>query len=217
MKNYKVILFDLDGTLLDTSSGLLKSIDYTIAYHRLPDIPMIIKQSFIGPPINKSLQKTYDLSDTETEEITRTFRNVYKDRFLFEAVEYEGVIQLLEDLKATKRYKTGIATYKRNDYAQKLIDYFGITELCDCVLGSDGKEQTKADIIRTCLSKLSCEKYHEAVIVGDTVHDAKAAKECGIDFIGVTYGFGFKTKEEALENGAVIGVKTVQELKEYLL
>ena len=53
MKNYKVILFDLDGTLLDTSSGLLKSIDYTIAYHRLPDIPMIIKQSFIGPPINK--------------------------------------------------------------------------------------------------------------------------------------------------------------------
>lgn len=217
MNKYKVVLFDLDGTLLDTSDGLLKSIDYTIAYHGLPELSSSIKQSFIGPPINKSLQRIYQLTDEKTEEITRTFRNAYKEKFLFEAVAYEGIIQLLKDFKITQRFKIGIATYKRNDYAQKIMEYFGITSLCDYALGSDGKEQTKADIIRLCLKELLCENNDKAVIVGDTVHDATAAIECGIDFIGVTYGFGFRTKKEALESGAVIGVNKVSELKEIFL
>ncbi|HED6049317.1 TPA: HAD hydrolase-like protein, partial [Campylobacter jejuni] len=80
-----LIIFDLDGTLIDPAQGVIKSIDYTLKNLNLGMINDEIKKSFIGPPIYNSLKNTFNLSDKEAKKATEIFRNIYKEKFLYEA------------------------------------------------------------------------------------------------------------------------------------
>lgn len=195
---YKAMLFDLDGTLLDTSKGIKKSVAYTVEQMKLPPIPESEISCFIGPPIYNSLREKFDLSEEEARYGTEIFRNAYKDKYLFEAEVYQGVFELFDFLKQNN-IKIGIATYKREDYAISILEHFGIAEYCDVIIGSDFENKmTKTDIVEKCFSLLDVRK-RDAVMVGDTIHDAIGANNFGINFIAVTYGFGFKDKNE-IEN-----------------
>lgn len=192
---WKCVLFDLDGTLADTSEGVKHSIEYTIkkcGFNELSDEKM---QSFIGPPIFDSLKKEYKLSDDEARNATEVFRSAYKDKYLFEARVYEGIIPLLSMLKSNS-IKIAVATNKRIDYTEKLLIHLNLTQYFDCIQGSDFENKMrKPEIIRACINQLSIDES-DTVLVGDTIHDYLGAKQCLIDFIGVDYGFGFKTQEE---------------------
>lgn len=192
---YKAMLFDLDGTLLDTSKGIKKSVAYTVEQMKLPPIPESEISYFIGPPIYNSLREKFDLSEEEARYGTEIFRNAYKDKYLFEAEVYQGVFELLDFLKQSN-IKIGVATYKREDYAISILEHFKIAEYCDVIIGSDFENKmTKTDIVEKCFSLLDVRKQ-DAVMVGDTIHDAIGAKNFGIDFIAVKYGFGFKDRDE---------------------
>lgn len=211
-KCYTTILFDLDGTVLDTSPGLLKSIDETIKQCGLHDIDESQKISMIGPPIDQSLKNIYSLSDIEAEKAAAVFRKVYSEKFILDAEHYPGIIELMHQLHE-EGWKLGVATYKRNDYAQLLMQKMGINSICDFTLGSDGKKQTKADIIQICLKELGCENAEECIMVGDTIHDYEGAVDANTGFVGVTYGFGFHTCEEIMELGAMASCDTAEEMK----
>ena len=213
-QNYKAVLFDLDGTLLDTSDGILRAIDETIVTCNLPDIPLELKKTMIGPPINQSLQTIYALSDEETERATNVFRKCYAEKYLFYAEAYPGIFDMLKNLRENN-WKIGVATYKRNDYAQTLLQQTGLLNLCDYALGSDGKDQTKADIIKCCLIELGIEAK-DCIMIGDTIHDAIGAEKVGAAFIGVTYGFGFKNKKEVIGDFVIGVVDTTKELSALL-
>lgn len=192
---YKGVLFDLDGTLLDTSKGVEKSVLYTIDKMGLPQITNDEISYFIGPPIFNSLKEKFSLTDEDAKYGTEIFRNVYKNKYLYEAEVYEGVFEFLEFLKQNN-IQIGIATYKREDYAISILKYFGIENYCDVIVGSDFENKmTKTDIVEKCFQMMNLEK-EEVVLVGDTMHDAIGAKNFGIDFIAVTYGFGFKNNED---------------------
>lgn len=216
MQRYAYVLFDLDGTLLDTSAGLMKSIDYTIRTCGLPALDDERKRGFIGPPIQHSFKAAFDLNDRETAEAAEVFRTVYKETFLLEAYVYPGLDTLLNCLRR-QGIRTAVATYKRNDYAQLLVEFFGITRLCDYVLGSDMEgRMSKADIINACLNALGCKNARQALYVGDTEHDAIGASICGMDFAAITFGFGFRTKEEAVGSGAVVALDSLTALHSFL-
>lgn len=190
------ILFDLDGTLLDTSIGVLKAVDYAVARMGLPELDEETKKTFIGPPIYESFEKHYHLNKEDCARATDIFRNAYKDQFLFEAVPYVGIFELLSDLKK-QGYKLAVATNKRDDYAVRLLEHFDFPKYFDYMLGSDFENKMKkADIIRVCLEKLGCSDPDHAIIVGDTIHDLKGARNVGIHFVGVSYGFGFKEDDD---------------------
>ncbi len=216
MNKYKYVLFDLDGTLMDTSDGILKSIDYTInkcGYHKLS---LEIKKNFIGPPIKNSFMKTYDLKEEEANKATTIFREAYKNEFLLFAKVYDGIIQLLQSLRLNN-VKIGVATYKRDDYAKKLLEKFEIADKCDFILGSDmNNKLTKTDIVKLCLKNLGCDNLSEAILIGDTYYDAIGAKECGINFIAVTYGFGFK-KTAINSFPAIFIADTVKDIEFFLV
>lgn len=200
---YKAVLFDLDGTLLDTSIGVKKSVLYTIETMGLPQITEEEISSFIGPPIYNSLRERFSLNEEEARRGTEIFRNAYKENFLFEASVYSGVFEFLEFLKENN-IKIGVATYKREDYAISILEHFGISKFCDVIVGSDFENKmSKTDIVEKCFKMLNVEK-NEAVLVGDTMHDAIGAQNFGIDFVAVTYGFGFK-KGEKIEIERCIG------------
>ncbi len=190
MCKYKAVVFDLDGTLLDTSAGIIKSVDYTIKKMGLSDLSPIRKRSFIGPPIQNSFRETYSLDDEATALAAGIFRKQYSEVDLFEAQPYEGILDLL-DLLRRNQIKIGVATYKREDYALKILEHFGISDYCDSMRGSDFEgKYTKQVIIELCIDDLNVSKQ-EVLMVGDTENDRIGAERAGVDFLGVGYGFGY--------------------------
>lgn len=199
MKKYRLVIFDLDGTLLDTREGVLSSVKYTINKTGLTPLEDSVLQTFIGPPIMDSFAKTYGISDKEKlQELVEIFRKQYKDVDLLKAETYEGIYEVFETLKRIG-IKTAVATYKRQDYTENILKHFGFDQYTDIIYGADPDNKLKKkDIIQLCLEKTGI-GVDEAVMVGDTEHDAEAARQLGMDFLGVTYGFGFKTAEDVLE------------------
>lgn len=196
MKKYCLLIFDLDGTLLDTREGVLSSVKYTIHKVGLTPLEDSVLQSFIGPPIKDSFAKTYGISDEERlRELVRIFRDRYKDVDLLKAEPYEGIFTVFQTLQE-KGVKTAVATYKRQDYTEKILNHFGFDRYTDIIYGADPDNKLKKkDIIELCIKKAGI-TIQDALMIGDTMHDAEAAKQLDMDFLGVTYGFGFKTPEE---------------------
>ena len=154
---YKGIIFDLDGTLLDTSEGVLASIRHTIKTMNYRELPLETLLTFIGPPVKRSLMKHYGLTDQEADEATEVFRQQYKNKDLLKAKPYDGILELLKALK-DQGFLVGVATLKREDYAHTILEHFGIAKLCDLICGSDFESRmTKTDVLRKCLSGLGLE------------------------------------------------------------
>ena len=192
VRRFDLVIFDLDGTLLDTSEGILSSIRFTTDHFHLRPIPEERIRSFIGPPIQWSFMKEYGLSVEKGNDYAAVFRDRYKNYDLMKAVPYPGIIEAMKKLKAMG-CKLAVATYKREDYALELLERYAFLEQCSIAHGCDfaGKRK-KADIIRMCIEEAAINDRDRAVLVGDTESDRNGALEAGIHFIGVTYGFGYK-------------------------
>ncbi len=213
MNKYKAVIFDLDGTLADTAEGVKKSIEYTVSQMKLPSLGDREMEGLIGPPIYNSLKEKFHLSDEAAQIGTSIFRNVYKEKFLLCARLYPKVMETLAALKS-QGICLGVATYKREDYAVKLLAGLGISKYFIAIKGADYENKlTKRDIIKNCMDNIGLPR-EEYLYIGDTIHDAKGAEACGIDFIGVTHGFGFKSKDEAINCGAIQCFDNMEELKE---
>lgn len=203
MKQYKIAVFDLDGTILDTAEGLLAAVKYTIDKMGLTMLSDEQLLTFIGPPIQDSFAKAYHLEGDILQTIATCFRNRYKDYDLLKAVPYAGIYEVFENLYQ-RGIRIAVATYKRQDYAELILKHFGFDKYTKIMYGADHENKLKkVDIIEKCL--LDCRIYDglNAVMVGDSSYDAVGAQKMGIDFIGVTYGFRFRTANEVLQAGAV--------------
>ena len=216
-QQYKVAIFDLDGTLLDTSQGVLTSVQYTIDKFGFEPLDDVALKSFIGPPIQNSFAKHYNLQGDILQEIATVFRNQYKNVDLLKATPYEGIYEVLEALLANG-IKPAIATYKRQDYATMILMHFGFDKYTNIMYGADHENKLKKkDIIEKALMDAGVSNYSEAVMIGDSDNDAIGAAAIGTKFIGVTYGFGFKKPADVYKFPAVGAAKTTQELKELLV
>ncbi|MDO5559662.1 MAG: HAD hydrolase-like protein [Oscillospiraceae bacterium] len=203
MSRYKLAVFDVDGTLLDTTQGVLASVRYTIDHFgfKMPDNERLKK--FIGPPIQDSFADLYDLKGDILQDIATVFRNRYKSSDLLKAKPYDGIYDVMDKLRQ-ENVICAIATYKREDYAVELLDHFGFNRYSDIIYGADHENKLKkSDIIKKCLKSAQIEDYREAVMIGDTMNDAVGAGKLGMDFIAVTYGFGFKTASELDKTGKI--------------
>ena len=195
MDNFDTILFDLDGTLLQTGKGIKMALQQTLNEYGFGYIDSKYLESFIGPPIEVSIRKYFKTSDEVTAKIAFRFRELYQDKYLFEANVYNGVINLLEILRKNN-YKLGLSTYKRESYTVPLIKYFNMFKYFDCIKGSEQDlNLTKKDIMLYCMERLDS-LPENTIMIGDTSSDYFASKELNIKFIAVTYGYGFKVGDE---------------------
>lgn len=216
-QRFKVAAFDLDGTLLDTSEGVLASVKYTIDKFGFAPLSEEKLKSFIGPPIQDSFAKQYNLQGSILQEIATVFRNRYKNNDLLKAVPYEGIYEVFEALKDAGIYPV-IATYKRQDYATTILEHFKFDKYTDIMYGSDHENKLKKrDIIRMALRDAGLKDYQEAVMIGDSDNDAIGANEIGTAFVGVTYGFGFKSVEDVYAFRSIGAANSAYELKQLII
>ncbi|MDY6325299.1 MAG: HAD hydrolase-like protein [Catonella sp.] len=203
MHRFELVIFDVDGTLLNTTEGVLASVEYTIkhfGYHELTDEQL---RKFIGPPIQRSFADAYGLEGPILQDIATVFRNQYKSVDLLKAEPYDGIYDVLTGLR-NRGIHTAIATYKREDYALTLMQHFKFDEYTDIIHGADHENKLKkSDIIEMCIRESGVSK-DKVLMVGDTDNDAEGAEGIGVDFLAVTFGFGYEPGE-VITNHPCIG------------
>lgn len=215
-KQYDLVIFDFDGTLMDTGEGVRASAAYAIRKCGLGDPSEEEMNVFIGPPFNVQIARMYPLTQEQVWEVTTCFRDHYSTVNLLKARLYDGILETIDEIR-NLGIKTAVATYKREDYARTICDAFHFTERMDAVEGCDfhGK-LSKNDIIRNSIEKCGISDYSKVLMIGDTVNDSEGAKQLSVDFLGALYGYGFYTAEERESAQALGFVRTPLEVLEYL-
>lgn len=184
MKNTrKLIIFDLDGTLLDTSDGILH------CYHKTASMLNLRKNSVendsivIGGPLSDGFRTLYDIPDEETlAKAIDTYRNLYANEGITKFSAYNGIDTSLSELKSDG-YQLGVATLKLEEYAKSMLKNAGLAKYFDIIHGWNGTEKcTKAYTVTKVLFEQKC-LAKNAVLVGDSVYDKNGAEIAGVDFL----------------------------------
>ena len=205
---YKLVIWDIDGTLLNTFEGLIASYQYALRQMALPEKTDEEVKRFIGPSPATIFKEKFGLSPEEAQRGSDIFRTRYKEHDLYKAYPYEGVLEVMQTLK-DEGVLQAIATNKRQDYAVDIIRHFGMDAFCSPILGTNNESTlTKTQMIEKCVQSLGIPDRHQAVMIGDTPGDRNAAVAAGVSFVGVNYGFGFSDGEGYAD--------TPTELLEYL-
>ena len=212
---YKVVLFDLDGTLIDPKLGIINSVTYALNKYniKVKDNSELLK--FIGPPLVSSFQLFYNFSKEKAIEATNYYRQYYKEKGINENTLYEGVIDILSYLH-DNGYVIGLATSKPEVFARHILLHYDILQYFDVIAGAtlDGKISEKEQVIELALTKLSNYSHNEIIMVGDRFYDINGAKHHNLDSIGVLYGYG--SIDEFKEANATYIINSIDKLKDIL-
>ncbi len=209
----KAILFDLDGTLIDSSEGITKSTQYALAHYGIIENDLSKFYKFIGPPLVASFKKYYDFPEEQAVEAVAVYRERYNKIGLFECSLYPGVRECIEKLKA-QGYLIGMASSKPEVSCRRILEHFGILELFDDVVGAtfDGRIDTKEEVLNEVMRRWSDVPKDEMCLIGDTMFDVEGANQVGIRTVAVTFGFG--NVQEMVEAGAVAVCEDMAKLPE---
>jgi phosphoglycolate phosphatase len=214
--NYRAVLFDLDGTLADTSKGIYNAIRHTEKLLNLEPISEDQMRSHIGPPPEKSFQRSFGLSGANLEKAVSIYRQYSLECGLYEAEIYSDMPELLMALKKLG-YKLGVVTLKSEEIAIRMLRYLNIASYFDVIKGAQsGLLVMKSVLLDLSVSQLLLNRS-DCVLIGDSDYDAIGAEEAEMDFIGVLYGFGFRTEDDLKKYKNVACVRLVNELREFLV
>ena len=193
MKQYDLVIFDLDGTLLDTSPGIFGSVRYAEQTLKLNPVADEELCEFVGPPPKDMYKKKYNLSDEDAMKATNAHRKYGIEKAIYEAKKYEGMEEVLRELK-DRSIKLAVATLKKQKVAETVLENYDIKKYFDVIVGMDEEETlTKR---RTIEKTIEMTRASKALMVGDSEYDYRGALEAKVDFVGVLYGFGFLSGNE---------------------
>lgn len=214
----RAVIFDFDGTLIDSGPGILKTAKATAAEMGLPSPAPESMRRFIGPPLIYSFINAFGMSHGEAEKASRIYRRIlaetdaYKDAYF-----YPGILDLVRRLRSSG-IRVGIASAKRTPMIEKTLAYFGCADLFEAVCGAPPGDEVadKPGNTRRAMELLGGTR-EDSILIGDSDYDAEAAHTVGLPFCAVLWGYGFADRAAAEAYDPQYIVATVPELAALLL
>lgn len=216
MKRYKIALFDLDGTLTDSATGITNSIMYALARFDIQVQNRECLYPFIGPPLLDSFMKYYHFSYEQAKQACEDYHEYFCEKGIFENQVYHGVPEMLTELR-NRGMTLAIASAKPEYLVKRILCHFHLSDFFHFIGGADASVQRihKSDVIEYTLNAFQNLPKKEIVMIGDREDDITGAKTHQLDSVGVLYGFGSRRELEAA--GAVYLIESVNELCQKLI
>lgn len=204
------IIFDFDGTLADTSEGVLGGVEYALRSLKV-DVPeKSVLKEFIGPTLYESFTRVTGLSHADAERAIELYREFYVPRGVYMLKAYDGIGEMLAELKE-RGVKLSVASSKPYYQLKLAVEALGFTSLFDKITGADPTERHSKKSMLFKEARLAA----NSIVVGDSVFDIVGAHEAGLPVIALTYGFG--KQDEIAAAGPEYTAASVAELKKILI
>lgn len=188
MRRYSAVLFDVDGTLIDSAPGILETLRLTFA-RMGTDVSGVDLRQYMGPPLRRTFGEYYT-DPAAVERAVEIYRASYREKGSHMCALYPGVADMLQTL-----HGAGVALYTATSkpvaVVTPMLEALGIAGFFACIGGAslDAARDTKTDVIRYVLSRRTAADG-AALMVGDRRDDMQGARDCGLDAAGVLYGYG---------------------------
>lgn len=217
----RAILFDLDGTIINSEEGITKCVQYALRAFGIEEPDLTKLRVFIGPPLELIYREKYGMSREDAWAATLKYRERFDVKGIFECSLYEGIADCIAHLKECG-YVIALASSKPETACRRILEHFDLTKYFDEIVGStlDGSISSKEEVLEELCRRMQSQyggndgiSREEMCLIGDTKYDAAGAKAAGIHCVGVSYGFG--TREELMDAGAERVFDTVKEVETY--
>ncbi len=193
MPQRRVVLFDLDGTLVDSVHDITDSLNELLATHGFSGYPVRDVIGFIGKGAENLVQRAFaargrELPRSELSVMTKALHEIYDPRMSLKTVAFPGVQEALEALQP--QFTMAVVTNKRGDSATSLLKDLGLLKYFQVVLGGDygGLRKPAPDSLFAALAAMGAQAEH-AIMVGDSDNDILAAQAAQIRSVAVTFGY----------------------------
>ncbi len=199
---YSAVIFDLDGTLVNSIEDIADSMNKVLMANNYPTHDYEAYKYFVGSGIKNMVREALPKDCNKEEEISRRFAqmiSIYADHCIDKTRPYEGIIELLAELKA-RNIKLSVLSNKADEFTKK-ITYALFPEYFEYVVGLSPEIRKKPDpagVLQLCHDLGT--KPEETLYVGDTAIDMQTANNANMPSVGVLWGF--RTKDELLSNNA---------------
>lgn len=189
MKNKKVIIIDLDGTLIDSSEGIFASARYALEKTKLPPMADVQLRAFIGPPLVQSFMKYCGLDEQDALEAVAIYREHYAEKGVKMYKPYDGIVDVLQSLKNSGK-RLFVATGKPEHFARQIVNE-AFPNCFEQVFGliDEGLKSGKTEIIARVLGAIKPLDHSNCVMIGDTGYYIIGARANAMSSIGAAYGF----------------------------
>lgn len=218
LKNLQTIIFDLDGTLIDSVPDLCAALNRLLSDHHRRAVSLDEVKKMVGNGARKLVERGFRATGTaaaesDLDELTKAFLAHYDGHETDETKLYPGTVSLLQSLK-TRGYKLALCTNKPQKPSENILKAFDLDRFFDCVLGGDILPLRKPapDMIDWVLEKLATQPDH-ALMVGDSANDIDAAKAAKVKSVAVSFGY---SKIAPSELGADVLINHLDELDQLL-
>ena len=214
-ENVNTVIFDMDGTVLDTLEDLTVSVNYVLSKFNMPEHSEEEYRKFFGNGIKYALKcaVTEETPEEVIEEMLPIFREYYNGHCLDRTKPYDGIIELMSMLKANG-YKMAIVSNKIDSAVKELNDRF-FSEYVDVAIGEKAgiKRKPAPDTVLAALDELGSKK-EAAVYIGDSEVDLQTAINSELPCISVLWGF--RDKDFLISKGASVFAETPEEVYDIL-
>jgi len=198
MQKKQLIIFDMDGTLIDSGDVISNTINFVrtnIGLKKMPKDELLINLN--NPDINSA--ELFYGTNAFTDEQTKLFGEYYHENCINDIVLYDGIKELLESIN--KHFILTIATNASVEFAKKMIEFLNIDHYFDYVIGSNEVKKPKPDSEMLLNTLQNCDiKAEHSILIGDSNKDKQAAEACNMDYLLVNWGFTKYKDDNVISN-----------------
>jgi phosphoglycolate phosphatase len=194
MTSAPIVVFDLDGTLVDTAPDLINALNYILVREGLPPVPLHLARNLIGAGARRLLERGLELDGRsvgleDIDRLTKDFIDYYAAHIADASRPFEGLEGALDDL-AARGYRFAVCTNKLEWLSKRLLDQLGLSTRFAAICGADTFGISKPDpaILQQTIARAGGQ-LSAAIMVGDAGPDIGVARRAGVPVIGVEFGY----------------------------